>query len=58
MSQKDQRAMADERGDLLSFETKPLLVAEYEESENHRGANQVIVKIAPERSGLRERGDE
>jgi len=51
---EDQRAVADKRRNLMSFETKPLLVAKYVERENHRGANQAIVKIAPERRDLRE----
>ena len=51
---EDQRTVADERRNLMSFETKPLLIAKYVERENHRGANQAIVKIAPERRDLRE----
>ena len=55
---EDQRTVADERRNLMSFKTEPLLIAEYEECEDHRGANQAIVKIAAERSALREINDE
>ena len=55
---EDQRTVADERRNLMSFKTEPLLIAEYEECEDHRGANQTIVKIAPKRSALREIHDE
>jgi hypothetical protein len=55
---EDQRTVADERRNLMSFKTEPLLVAEYQEREDHRGANQAIVKIAAERSALREINDE
>ena len=51
---ENQWAVADKRCNLMGFETKPLLVAKYVESESHHCTNQVIVKVAPERSRLRE----
>src|SRR3984893_321004 len=50
---EDDRAMADQGDQHLSGVLAPLLDAEGEERKNHRGTNQMTVKTAPKRGGLR-----
>jgi hypothetical protein len=53
----DQRSVADERDQSLELIRKPLLVAEEEEHDHHRGADDVVVEIIRKQAGPVQRAD-
>src|ERR1700737_3143027 len=51
----DQRSVADERDQSFKLIRKPLLIAEEEEHDHHRGPDDVVVEILREQAGPMER---